>query len=139
VTVQSDIGPWAMVPEWVAEALGKDLSPIILYLTLGFRADRATDSWRASRASLAEATGKSVDTIDRWTKTLTGIGALTVQANYTADGDRGWSTYIVHQARPDLSVEMLGGGRADAGTPPHGRGRNNKNPETRTNTRGVPR
>lgn len=104
-----DVGPWALVPGWVISRLrGVKYAreALSLYCEIALRAERETQSWRASRTDLGDALGVSADTVSRWSKVLVDLGALEVEANYTADGDRGWNTYRVFVADPLVRGEV---------------------------------
>ena len=75
--VTSDTGPFTIVPEWVLDA---DIShgALRLYAVIGRYANSDNAAW-PSRATLARRLRASTDSVDRWVKELTGMGALTVE------------------------------------------------------------
>lgn len=115
--VRSEIGPFCIVPLWVAEAVPPAALKVYVILAAKY-ADRDTGEAYPSRRTLAHDSGISDDTLDRSVKELKAAGALTVEARKSPEGDRTSNLYTV--------VYVRGRGRMDAGTvaaPMRGRGR----------------
>ena len=94
----TDIGPFGIVPLWLLQALDGKTAPIAVYVVIASHAYH--DGWKMSRQQIADEACCSVDTVKRSLRTLRDVGAIEVQANYTDDGDQGWSTYFVRHADP---------------------------------------
>lgn len=112
----SDIGPYAIVPKWVADALLGNPGALALFLRLALMADRTTGEAWPSRAFLANALGCSVDTVDRHKRDLETIGALTVTQRTGADGALTSNVYTVHLS-PGVAAPMRPPSRTHAATP----------------------
>lgn len=96
--VRTDTGPFSIIPEWVLDA-GVSDGAIRLYCVLGRYADADGDSY-PSRRTLAERMGCSTDTVDRRTRELVDLGALSVAPRYDTDGDRTSNLYRLRRMRP---------------------------------------
>ena len=85
--LRSDIGPFAIVPEWLIEA---EIShgAVRLYALLARYTNTDQAAW-PSRATLAGRLRASKDTVDRWIKELVCLGALHVEhrRDRTKDGN----------------------------------------------------
>lgn len=75
MSITSDSGPWAAVPEWVLDSGVSDRS-LRLYALLGIYADKGTGECKPSRSTLAKRLKCSADSVDRAKRELLGIGAL---------------------------------------------------------------
>lgn len=132
--VTSDVGRWAVVPEWLATG---DVSAhaIRMFAVLAAKyADKENVAY-PSRRRLAEDMRCSLDTVDRASEELQRIGALSVEPQFDGQGDRTSNLYRLHFVNPQGGsrtgaatppLESIGasdgGGRTGAATPPHGRG-----------------
>lgn len=97
--IVSDVGPFAVVPEWVL--LDRALNPraLQLYAFLSLRADRRDGSSRWSRERMAEQLGCSEDTVDRALGALMAAGAVSVRKQTRGrSGQFDHNVYTVHRA-----------------------------------------
>ncbi len=99
--VQSDTGPFAIVPEWVVFHPKLKAQSIRLYAVLATHADRKRlDCW-PSRTTLAKEMGDvSLDTVDRAVKELTEEGAVVVTHRSDERGNTS-NHYLVKRVIPD--------------------------------------
>lgn len=100
--VTSDVGPFAIVPEWLADAVSP--SALTLFVRLALHADRDTDQAWPSRARLAKLMDVSTKSIDRWLAELVDAGAI----HKTPRRDQGgWhsSLYLVKYVSPPRAKE----------------------------------
>lgn len=107
--VKSDVGRYAMVPEWLLDTHISSTAVRLFAVLAAKYADRDTAEAHPRRRTLAGDIGASVDTVDRALKELETVGAVTVEARNTDEGDRDSNTYTLAYARP--------GSRTDAVTP----------------------
>ncbi len=75
---KSDMGAFAIIPEWVLDHPDLPHGAVRLYGVLGRYADADGRCW-PSRLTLGNRLGCSRDTIDRWVKDLIKMGALSVE------------------------------------------------------------
>lgn len=122
--VTSDIGPFAIVPVWLLET-GASGNAIRIYAMLASYADRTTGAAHPARSTLAKRLRISTDTVDRGTRELEDLGAVTVQSRYKYDSAGGAPSqttngYTIRFARPEgrISAEHPGRISAAAGTRP---------------------
>ncbi len=127
--VESDTGPFAIVPEWVIDA---DISngALRLYAVIGRYTNSSNAAW-PSRATLARRLRTSKDSVDRWTKELVEINALTVQRRWSEErGSNQSNLYVLRHLRPDLTASTPLPSRNDAATPDRvGAAQNENQPE----------
>lgn len=112
-TAVSDVGPYAIVPKWVADALIGNPAALALYHRLALMADRETGQAWPSRSYLAKMLGCSSDTIDRLKRQLQAVGAITVESRKGPDGAPTSNVYTVHFAQGVAAPVRLGS-RMDA-------------------------
>jgi hypothetical protein len=110
-TLERDLGPWSMVPEWVTDSEISDGAHRLYAILARICGDKRV-GW-PSRSTLAKRARCSPDTVDRRVKELIEIGALTVEARFDEKGDRTSNLYRVRVIDP---------GRNGAATPTHERG-----------------
>lgn len=105
MTVRSDTGPFALVPEWVLDA---DLSDraIRLYALLSRYAD-ADGICYPSRRALAERLRCSEDSVDRAKRELVAAGALHVEARFDEEGQRSNLYRIVRVLPADVRPPLV--------------------------------
>lgn len=98
MTAHSDIGPYAMMPQWLVRS-GVSSGAIHTFAVLALHADR--DSGRAypRRATIAKLCGCSRDTIDRRIAELVAVGAIEVE-HRIVDGTYTSNVYHVRYSRP---------------------------------------
>ena len=96
--VTSDVGPWAIVPEWVLDAPDSDRA-VRLYGMLGRYADRNGASY-PSRRTLAERLRCSVDSLDRAVRELVTVGALEIAPRNNERGDQTSNLYMLKTGAP---------------------------------------
>lgn len=96
--IESDTGPFAIVPEWLLDLPITDRA-VRLYAILSRYADADGYSW-PSRKTLAERLNRSVDALDRAVKELMECDALVVIARYDEAGDRTSNGYSIRRAIP---------------------------------------
>jgi hypothetical protein len=104
VVVRSDIGRYGIVPEWL---LATDVSAnaIRLFAVLAAKyADREGLAYPSRRRLREDMGGVSLDTIDRGVADLVRIGALSVEARRSDDGDPTSNLYTVHFVRSAQGV-----------------------------------
>jgi hypothetical protein len=114
--VTSDTGPFAIVPEWVIDA---DISngALRLYAVIGRYTNSSNSAW-PSRGTLARRLRTSKDSVDRWTKELVGVNALSVQRRWSEErGSNQSNMYVLRHVRPDMAATMHPPSRKDAATP----------------------
>lgn len=111
---RSDIGPYAIIPAWVADALSGQAPALMLYHRLALMADRDTGVAWPSRATLAGHIGCSADSIDRYVKALQDIGALVVEARRKDDGSPTTNLYTVRFTPPGVAALVRLPSRTDA-------------------------
>lgn len=125
--VRTEMGPFAIVPEWVLDAEVSDRA-VRLYALLWRYADRSGRSW-PSRKALADRLRCSRDTVDRAIRELVEIEALAVEARQDEAGDRATNLYLLRQMRPGTRMgeetplgmdAERGGGMDAAGNESHG-------------------
>ncbi len=100
MTIRSTLGRFGIVTVSAIQAINgasTGSSTLAVYVALTTRADRDEEqSWRCSVASIAEEAGVSERSVRNAKLTLVELGLLEVHENWTADGDRGWDSYLVH-------------------------------------------
>lgn len=116
--VVSDVGPFAVVPEWLL--VGPEVSDraVRLYALLALMADRGTREAFPARKTLAQRLGGcSLDSVDRAVDELAAAGAITKYERYR-DGrrERSSNLYVVHLAPGDVAARMRLRGGAGAAT-----------------------
>lgn len=100
-TVTSELGPFAMLPEWLLFS-GVSGNAVKLFGILHRHAGCADIT--PSRKRLADLMHCSVDTIDRTTKELERVGALSVERRKTGDGDYTSNAYYLHFSAPGAAT-----------------------------------
>lgn len=120
--VTSDIGPFAMLPQWILHADISDRA-VRLFAILARHADRDTGEAYPSRRTLAQTLKVSRDSVDRALKELVSIGAVEVEPRLDAFGD--WTTNLYRlrfvqpvaaTMRPPISTDAETGSRTPAET-----------------------
>lgn len=116
--VRSDIGRYAIVPEWL---LATDISAnaIRLFAVLAAKyADRDGVAYPSRRRLREDMGGVSLDTVDRSVSELVKIGAITVESRRSEDGDPASNLYTLHFVRSGQGVlDLPIGSRTHAATP----------------------
>lgn len=117
--IRSDVGPFAIVPEWMLDADVSDRA-VRLYAILARYADADGYCW-PSRRTLAERMRCSVDTLDRTVRELVDGGMLTVTVRHDDAGDRASNGYTVNRIEPAPTrvgsrTPAATGSRTDAAT-----------------------
>lgn len=95
--VTTDIGPFAMVPEWLLYS-GVSTNAICVFATLHRFSDKVSSEAYPGREKMAELTHLSVSTVDRAVKELQVIGAVTVTPRYEG-GRQTANLYHLHFVR----------------------------------------
>ena len=90
----SDTGPFALVPEWLLDAVDEHGAPISdravrLYAVLARYADNKDGTAFPSKRTLAKRMGCSEPSVTRAIRELVSLTALAVEPRYTQDGDDG--------------------------------------------------
>lgn len=97
ISVTTDTGRFALVPEWVLTLDVSDKA-IRLYALLAVRwADRTTGECWPTRKTIADALGCSTHTVTRATSELEDAGALSVVRRRRDDGNNEPNIYVVHR------------------------------------------
>lgn len=96
---RSDVGPFAMVPEWVLDHPGISDGAVRQFGILARHANADDKAW-PSRRKLAERQGVSVKTVDRRNDELLAAGAIEIGARFDGDGDRTSNEYRVLYVGP---------------------------------------
>lgn len=99
--MNTDIGPFAIVPRWVRLECKGQPWPLALYSLLADKADRREGGdagWTIGREEIAEELGTSVSTVDRAVGHLEAIGALEVVRNRKGK-EWTWSRYLIRVVR----------------------------------------
>lgn len=125
--VTSDVGPFAIVPEWLADSVSP--SALTLFVRLALHADRDTDQAWPSRSRLAKLMEASTKSIDRWLAELVDSGAI---EKTPRRDEGGWhsSLYLVKYVSPGRS-----GGVANPSDSDVPQNQNQLEPEPRTRER----
>jgi hypothetical protein len=97
----SDIGPFAIVPDWILRSAISDRA-LRLFALLARHANRESNEAFPLRSTLASALKVSVDSVDRACRELVTIGAVHVEARHDAAGDRTSNIYRLTFAAPQL-------------------------------------
>lgn len=97
--VQTDIGPFAIVPDWIIRASISDRA-VRVFAILARYADRDTLSAYPKRGTLAAACGCSLDSIDRALRELVALDSVTIEHRLDDAGDRTSSLYHLRFAPP---------------------------------------
>lgn len=116
MSVRSDIGPFAIVPEWLIYS-GVSSNAIRLFAVL-HRHDGA-GGCHPGRKRLATLMACSESTVDRTIRELSDAGAVTVEAQFDESGDRSSNSYLLHFSSPQMRGGVTGaatGGVIDAAT-----------------------
>lgn len=105
---RSDIGPFSIVPEWLLD-LEISHGAVRLYAVLARYTNAGQTAW-PSRATLARRLHASKDTVDRYTKELVCVNALTVEhrKETTKDGNfiNRSNLYTLRVASPEVGAPM---------------------------------
>lgn len=110
---QTDLGPFSIVPRWVAQGCSGQPWALALYVCLADHADRTTDNgWTIGREGLASELSTSAATVDRAVKVLVDLGALVVERNRKGK-EWTWSRYLVRAVK---SSQVGQGGVLTSGT-----------------------
>lgn len=118
-SVKSDIGRFAIVPEWILDSAPGGTA-LRLFAVLACKYANQDGVAYPSRKRLAVDLGSaSVDTVDRALKELTSIGAITVTARYDEAGDRTSNLYFIHFVPVGSHVDAATGGGTTAATGSH--------------------
>lgn len=104
--VRSDLGPFAIVPEWILDADVSDRA-LRLYAVLGRYANENRQSF-PSRRTLAARLRCSVKTVDRTLSELEQAGALTVERRRDEEGDNATNLYTLRFAPPGVIDDAPG-------------------------------
>jgi hypothetical protein len=120
--IEHEVGPFAIVPMWVFDALieAKQPEAMRLYIALHRWTSAEDRSCYPSRQTIAATCGVSTDTIDRYVKALQAVGALRVEARHEAGG-RTSNLYTVIVSRPSR-VDAATGTDAAEGSDTHAAG-----------------
>lgn len=94
---------FAIIPTWLLNS-ETSASSIRLYAVLATFADRETGEGWPSRRTLAKRMHCSIDTIDRATRELVALGAITVTRRYRSDGAPTSSMFVVHVQPAGLAL-----------------------------------
>ena len=103
---------FSIVPEWVLYSSISDRG-IRLYAVLARYANQATHTCFPARSTLAERLNCSTDSVDRALKELTDIGAVSIAAQFSDEGDRASNLYTVHVTQ-GVAARVRGGSRTGA-------------------------
>lgn len=93
----TDVGPYTIVPAWVADRLRGNA--LLVYVHLGLHADRHGSAW-PGHARLAEATGLGQSTIRAILKELEAQGIVTIEARQRANGSQTSNLYVLALVEP---------------------------------------
>ena len=108
---RSDIGPYGIVPLWVARAASP--RALALFARLAVFANHEGEAW-PSRRTLAEELRCSVDTVDRCVSELVLAGALEVSPRNREGGEQTSNVYRVLFMRPGGLTDAAPRGRMDS-------------------------
>ena len=127
--VVSDVGPFAVVPEWLLVDRPVSDRAVRLYALLALMANRSTHETYPARKTLAQRLSCSVDSVDLAIKELTLAGAITKRERYR-DGrrERSSNLYVVHLAPGGVAAPVRPRSRTGTATG----GRTGTAPRTRT-------
>ena len=98
--VMSDLGRFAIVPDWVLRSSISDRA-VRLFALLARYADRERHEAFPSRQTLAQALNASTDSVDRATKELVVIGAVQVEHRRNSSGDPTSNLYRLMYVKSD--------------------------------------
>jgi hypothetical protein len=112
--IRTDIGPFAIVPDWIVRAHVSDRA-IRLFAVLARYADRDGRAF-PNRATQAGIMCCSVDSVDRAARELVRVGALSIEPRFDAAGDRTSSLYRLKFAEPGVAAPVWSPGRNPAAT-----------------------
>lgn len=112
MSVRTDTGPFAMIPEWLL--LECSANAVKLFALLHRREGK--DGIYPSRRLLAEQMKVSESTLDRTISDLEEAGALTVEARFDAAGDRTSNGYALHFVKKGGVTSAATGGVMGEGT-----------------------
>ena len=116
--IQSDTGPFAIIPEWVLDHADLPHGAVRLYGVLGRYADDQGRCW-PSRLTLARRLGCSTGTVDRWAIALVDAEALHVERRKQDAGHNLTNLWTIFRTDPQHrgggGASTRGGGRTDAG------------------------
>lgn len=99
MSVHSDTGPFAIVPEWLLVSGASDRA-VRLYGILARHADNESGKTHPSRRTLAGWMSCSVDSVDRARSELEAMGALTAAPRRRDDGSQSSNEYRIARVRP---------------------------------------
>jgi len=108
MTIRTDIGPFAMVPEWVITHPDIKGNDILVYVALAMRASRKTNSCWPGQELIGEDVGLSVATVKRSLSALKEMGAVSWKRTGASN------VYTVHQAKPVDSPSVSYHDKADS-------------------------
>ena len=115
MSIRHEMGPFAVVPLWISEALTKIGNPeaIRLFIALHRWTGATRTCWPAKR-TIAEACGVSENTVDRYRAALVQVGALRVEQRWDDDGNQSSNAYTLVVTPPSIGGGgPTGGGRGD--------------------------
>lgn len=121
--VVSDVGPFAIVPEWLLVDRPVSDRAVRLYALLALMADRTSHAAFPARKTLAQRLSCSVDSVDAAIRELALAGAITKQERFREGRrERSSNLYVVHltpggvaaPVRPPSRVGTATGGRTGA-------------------------
>lgn len=116
-SVRSDIGPFAIVPEWVMDRCTP--SELMVYIALALYADRNTSTCFPSFRKLTERTGFARATVARLLDGLREKGCVDWEQRDRKDGGQTSNLYTVYTSRPvDPPVSRVRPPRLTSETPP---------------------
>lgn len=98
--IQSQMGPFAIIPRWVRHRLAGNKWALVLYCVLADYVDRDTGEWKMSRKALADEMGCGLSTLRDAQTACIEAGCIVVEPTTTPDGDQGWNRYRVIQVAP---------------------------------------
>lgn len=109
MSVKSDVGRFAIVPEWLLDS-GVSAQAIRLFAILAAKyADRATDEAHPSRRTMGRDLGASPATVDRVLRELVDAGALEMERRTAPTAGKIPSLLTLHFGRPGSSLVRVGG------------------------------
>jgi hypothetical protein len=121
--IATDVGPFAMVPDWILRAPISDRALRVFGLLARY-ADRGNEAFPA-RSTLARALRTSVDSVDRAMKELVALGVVTIEQRHREAGDQTSNLYrlrflehvgAAHLRHPS-HTDAAPGSRTPAATP----------------------
>lgn len=103
--VKSDIGPFAIIPEWVLR-LGLSNGALRVYVELALMADRDTGEAFPRRRVLADRCEASVRTVATWLSEAKAAGVIDITDQNRDDGSRRASLYHVRFSSPGPAADV---------------------------------